>query len=188
MDLLSLFSILLIILLCVLVLMPMIGFIVAFFVSYTATGCEKLKPAGSPKGKALIVYEPGASPLTKKAADNLGKVLQGRGYEADVAGIRSAAARDSAGYDVLLVGTPTYLGKPTPHVIKYLKSLSPANGRIVGLFPTGIRGLTPEGAMPKRIVDALVDPLQQRSIDVKAITFIGVGEFDYEQYVAQLLG
>ena len=187
MDLLTLFSYVLI----VIVLLPTVpivaGRVIAIFTSFTATRCETLKPEGTPKGKALIVYEPGATPLTKKAAYSMGEALFKQGYEVDVAGIRSPFARNTTGYGVVLIGSPTYLGRVTGPVKKYLKNFHSDNGQIIGLFPTGTRGLTDEGAMPLRIIESMEGPLKENAIDVHAITYIGYKPFDYDRFVSGLV-
>jgi hypothetical protein len=104
--------------------------------SYTATGRQVQNPAGTPAGKALVVYSPGISGAAKNAAAELAKDLQSKGYIVNLAGIRSAAAANVSGYDVILVGGPMYFGAVSNSVDGYLKALKPQNGTALGVFAT----------------------------------------------------
>ena len=105
--------------------------------SYTATGSETLNPAGTAVGNALVVYDPGVSGTTKNAAVVIAGDLQSKGYKVDLAGVRSAAAANVSGYDVIIVGGPTYAGNIASSIAAYLKSLNAPTGATIGLFATG---------------------------------------------------
>ncbi len=104
--------------------------------SYTDTGNRTLSPNGTPVGKALVAYNPGVSGEAKAAAEKIAGDLQSRGYEVSLAGIRSAAAADASGYDVVIVGGPMYFGKVSSSVDSYLKALKPQKDTKVGAFAT----------------------------------------------------
>ncbi len=102
-----------------------------------ATGSEKLTPDGRSTGKALVVYNPGLSGAPKDAATKIAGDLQSRGYEVELAGIRSGTAANTSGYDVIVVGGPIYSGKASSSVQSYLKAMNPPANAITGAFATG---------------------------------------------------
>jgi flavodoxin len=104
--------------------------------SYTDTGSRTLNPDGAPVGKALVAYNPGVSGAAKSAAEKIADDLQSRGYAVTLAGIRSAAAADVSGYDVVIVGGPMYFGRVSNSVDAYLKGLEPQKDVRMGVFAT----------------------------------------------------
>jgi flavodoxin len=105
--------------------------------SYTATDSEKLNPAGTEVGKALVVYDPGISGASKNVATVIAKDLQAKGYAVDLAGINSAAAKNTSGYNIIVVGGPIYAGNASASVQSYLKNLKPDSNTKIGVFATG---------------------------------------------------
>ena len=104
--------------------------------SYTDSGGKILSPAGTPAGKALVVYNPGVSGAAKNAAAAIAGDLQSKGYTVNLAGIKSAAAADISGYDVVIAGGPMYFGRVSNSVDSYLKALKPQKNVAVGVFGT----------------------------------------------------
>jgi hypothetical protein len=104
--------------------------------SYTATGSETLSPDGAPVGKALVVYNPGVSGAAKDAAAAIAGDLQSKGYTVNLAGIKSTAAADISGYDVIIAGGPMYFGVVSNSVDAYLKALKPQKDVALGVFAT----------------------------------------------------
>lgn len=104
--------------------------------SYTAPGSKALSPAGKSVGKALVAYNPGLSGAAKDAAEKIAGDLQSKGYTVDLAGIKSTAAADISGYDVVVAGGPVYWGQVSNSVDAYLKGLKPQNGMRLGVFGT----------------------------------------------------
>ncbi|MGZ7050281.1 MAG: hypothetical protein ACXVHO_09770, partial [Methanobacterium sp.] len=96
--------------LIVLVAVASLGFAFYDVMSYTATGSEKLDPAGTMVGKALVVYNPGISGASKNVASKIAQNLQAKGYAVDLAGISSTTAKNTSGYNVIVVGGPVYAG------------------------------------------------------------------------------
>jgi menaquinone-dependent protoporphyrinogen IX oxidase len=186
-DLLALLSTVLIIIIGVPTALLAIGWIVGFIASFSATGALTEKPASGPKGKALIVYEPGATKQAKKVGEVIGDMLLEKGYEVTLAGIRSEAARDTSGYNLLLLGTPTYLGRPTGLAKKYVKKLRPVGGQVFGFYAIGTKGAPAVGLVPKVFLEALKKPLEESGIKAREMAFIGYGEFDYPEFVARLV-
>lgn len=104
--------------------------------SYTDTGSKVLSPAGASSGKALVVYNPGLSGAAKNAANEIAGDLQSKGYIVTLAGIKSTAAANTTGYDVVIAGGPMYWGRVSNSVDAYLKALKPQKGMAVGVFGT----------------------------------------------------
>ena len=100
----------------------------ADIMSYTDKGSKTLDPAGSPVGKALVVYNPGISGAAKNAAAEIAGDLQSKGYTVNLAGIKSSAAANVSGYDVIIAGGPMYFGKVSNSVDAYLTALKPQKG------------------------------------------------------------
>jgi menaquinone-dependent protoporphyrinogen IX oxidase len=164
-----------------------VGKVISLIVSYFAKETVTLSPEGKPGGKALIVYEPGATGLAKRVAETLGGDLQGRGFEVKVAGIRSPDAKDTAGYNLLIYGTPSYLGRPTGAFKKLVKKLRPASDQVFGFYVTGTKGAPAVGLVPKAFLEGMKKPLEESGIQAREMAFIGIGEFDYPEFVNRLV-
>jgi flavodoxin len=104
--------------------------------SYTATGSTTLSPAGTSVGKALVVYNPGVSGAAKDAAEKIAGDFQAKGYTVTLAGIKSQAAADISGYDVVVAGGPMYFGRVSNSVDAYLNGLKPQKNVEIGVFAT----------------------------------------------------
>lgn len=94
-------------------------------------------PNGDPTGQAIVVYDPGLTGAAKDAATKIGYDLQDAGYNVTLAGVKSGAAANTAGYDVVVVGGPIYAGKPAKSIQEYLTILSPTADQKVGVFGYG---------------------------------------------------
>jgi flavodoxin len=105
--------------------------------SMTAGGSETLNPAGNVTGHALVVYNPGLGGGAKGVADTIAGDLKADGYAVTLAGVRSSAATDVAGYDVIVVGGPIYVGNASGSVKAYLQNLRPPADAKVGVFGFG---------------------------------------------------
>lgn len=125
------------------------SFVTYDVMSYTATGSEKLNPTGQTIGKALIVYDPGVSGNAKDVAATIASNLQAKGYEVDLAGIKSSIASNTSAYDVIVVGGPIIAGKITSSVQSYLSTLKPSESATIGVFTTG-------GVAENSTVDAFI--------------------------------
>ena len=104
--------------------------------SYTDTGSKVLSPAGAPAGNALVVYNPGLSGGAKNAAAVIAGDLQSKGYTVNLAGIKSAAAANISGYNVVIAGGPMYFGRVSNSVDAYLTALKPQKDVTIGVFAT----------------------------------------------------
>ena len=125
------------VILVVIIAIVSMGFIVYDVMGYTATGSEKLNPAGKEVGKALVVYDPGISGSAKDVSAVIAKDLQAKGYVVDLAGISSTTAKNPSGYNIIVVGGPIYAGKASSSVQSYLSALKIDNNAKIGVFATG---------------------------------------------------
>jgi flavorubredoxin len=101
-----------------------------------ATDTHQL-PNGAATGKALIIYDPGLSGGAKDVATKIGYLLQDSGYDVLLAGVKSQAANNLTGYNVIVVGGPVYAGKPASTIQTYLNSFNPPEQAKVGIFGYG---------------------------------------------------
>ena len=94
-------------------------------------------PNDEPTGKAIIIYDPGLSGGAKDVANRIGFALQDSDYVVLVAGVKSQAANNLTGYDIVVVGGPIYAGKPASSIQAYLNSFNPSEQAKVGVFGYG---------------------------------------------------
>jgi flavodoxin len=113
-----------------------IGIIIGDVAGNLATGSQTLTN-GAATGQALVVYDPGLSGGAKDVATKIGYDLQASGYNVVLAGVKSSAAGDLTGYNVIVVGGPIYAGKPASTIQSYLNSLNPEIKVKVGAFGYG---------------------------------------------------
>ena len=172
------------IILGIIVLVTVGAYLIGYFGS---SGSETLKTAGNVTGKALIVYDPGLSGGTKSAAFQMAKVLNSKGYVVTVAGVRSSDAANISGYDVLIVGSPTYGAKPTGPIESYLIGLKPSENILIGVY-----SLSGGNAQDSNLVMAQI--LKDKALQVKVSMKFGNSAFGapadkslYSNFVSQLL-
>ena len=172
------------IILGIIVLVAVAAYLVGYF---NSSGSETLKPEGKVTGKALIVYDPGLSGGTKSAAFHMAKVLKSKSYEVRVAGVRSSDADNLSGYDVLIVGSPTYGAKPTGPIESYLKSLKRPENITIGVY-----SLSGGDVDDSNLVMAQI--LKDKSLQVKVSMKFGNSAFgasadqnQYSNFLSQLL-
>ena len=99
--------------------------------------------------KALIAYDSVSSEKnTRKVAEALRDALRLRGVEADSLHADEVDAQRVAGYDCLVVGSPTMAWRPTPPVVALLDRLaqSPAKGGSAAAFDTRVKSILSGGA------------------------------------------
>lgn len=113
-----------------------IGIIMGDLSGNLATDTHPL-PNGAAIGKAMIVYSPGLSGGAKDVATKIGYELQESGYDVLLAGVKSSAAANLTGYDIVVIGGPIYAGKPASTIQSYLNNLNPSADAKVGVFGFG---------------------------------------------------
>ncbi|MGA9138641.1 MAG: flavodoxin domain-containing protein [Methanocella sp.] len=105
--------------------------------SNLAGGSETLSPAGNVTGHALVVYNSGILGGAKNVASTIADDLKAQGYSVVLAGVKSPAAADVSGYDIIVVGGPIYMGNASGSVKAYLADLHPPADATVGAFGFG---------------------------------------------------
>jgi flavodoxin len=121
----------------VLAMLAAMSFIIFDLWSMTAGGSETLYPAGNATGLALVVYNPGISGGAKGVADLIAGDLKADGYTVTLAGVKSGAASNVSGYDVIVIGGPVYVGNASGSIKSYLQNLHPPGDAKVGVFGYG---------------------------------------------------
>ncbi len=112
--------------------------------AYTATSSQTLTPTITPTGNALVLYDPGLSNVSTKVAQQVASDLQSKGYTVTLAGIKSSAAAETTGYDIIIVGGPIYAGAPTTSVKDALGNLQHDSNAEIGVFGSGKGATSPE--------------------------------------------
>ncbi len=126
--------------------------------AYTATGLKTLTPTGISSGKTLVVYDPGLSGAAKGVADKVASDLQAQGYTVTLAGIKSSAAANTAGYSIVVAGGPVYAGSITVSVKDFVDNLSFNSTTKVGVYGSGQGSTTPSDVtMIRSSIPALKD-------------------------------
>lgn len=136
--------------------------------AYTATGSQTLTPTDAAIGNAIVVYDPGLSADTKSVADQVAAELQDKGYTVTLAGIKSAEASNTAGYDIIVVGGPVYAGALTASVKDELGAMTISQGTTVGIFGSGQGSTSAEDvAMLQQSLPARQDNALSNAVVVK---------------------
>ena len=94
--------------------------------------------ADNPVGKALVIYQPSRTDVTKKTALAIANDLKQHNYDVTVNFPGDYLEKDVSSYDVIALGTPVYADKGSPLIIKYLKSVRGLEGKKLLLFSTGM--------------------------------------------------
>jgi NAD(P)H dehydrogenase (quinone) len=81
--------------------------------------------------KALVSYY-SRSGNTKKMAVRIAEVLESQGLEVDLKTVQSTAAADLAGYDCIVLGSPTYYGAMAWEMKKLLDESVKFHGKLRG--------------------------------------------------------
>jgi flavodoxin len=129
--------------------------------AYTATGSKTLTPTGTSVGKAIVIYDPGLSGTPKGVADKVASDLQAKGYTVTLAGVKSSAATDTNGYNIIVIGGPVYAGALTSSIKDALSNMVLSHGLKVGVFGSGSGATSPDDismlkqSMPTRSDDSL---------------------------------
>jgi flavodoxin len=111
---------------------------------YGATASETLTPTGASVGNAIVIYNPGLSGAAKGIAEKVAADLQALNYTVTLAGVKSSAAANTAGYSIIVVGGPIYAGGLTATIKDALSGMTIDPGTSVGIFGSGQGSTSPE--------------------------------------------
>jgi hypothetical protein len=89
---------------------------------------EVLNPDGS-KGTALVAYHPGRSGYQEMLAWSFSKGLVSNGWRVEITTASKEAPTDLSGYDLLVLGAPTYDWVPAKRIQRYLEQLGDLGGQ-----------------------------------------------------------
>lgn len=171
--------------LAIILLIMVVAGVVLWSYSYlNGAGSTTLNSTGNVTKKALVVYDPGFSGAPKTVANSLAEDLKSKGYTVTLAGINSKDAGNVSGYNVLIVGGPTYAGNASSSVKSYLNNLNVDSNTTIGVFSVG------DGADDQDSNIAMQQILQNKGIKVKvSIKYDKTAvPNDYKKYINQLLG
>jgi hypothetical protein len=98
---------------------------------------KTLNPEGT--ARALVVYHPGRSELQERASAAFAEGLAANGWRVDLTTASRQAPTDLSGYDLLVLGTPTYDWAPSSRILRYLKSLGDLQGQRTVLIVSAMR-------------------------------------------------
>jgi len=82
---------------------------------------DVINPKGT-EGKALVVYHSKTN-FTKKVSYAFANGLADKGWKVDITTASSKAPTDLSGFDLLVLGSPTYEWRPSQRIQDYLKML-----------------------------------------------------------------
>jgi len=101
------------------------------------SGVTTINPAGA--SKALVVYHPGRSDLQERACTAYAEGLAANGWRVDITTASRRAPTDLSGYDLLVLGTPTYDWAPSRRLTAYLRGLGDLQGKRTVLVVSAMR-------------------------------------------------
>ncbi len=89
---------------------------------------EVLNPDGS-AGTTLLVYHPGKSGYQEMLVEAFSEGLASNGWRVEVTTASKEAPTDLSGYDLLVLGAPTYDWKPAKRILRYLEQFGDLEGQ-----------------------------------------------------------
>lgn len=98
---------------------------------------------GSGERKALLLYQPSNGRHNVPMAEALARQVADRGYTVTVNHPSEQLTYDPAEYDLLLYGTPVYMGETSKALRNYVQA-HPVTGKQIILFVTGMQEKAPE--------------------------------------------
>jgi flavodoxin len=146
--------------------------IFADLAAYTATSSKTLQYTGQFMGTALVLYDPGLSGASTKVAQQIADDLYNQSLTVTLAGIKSHAAANTTGYDIIVIGGPIYAGAPTASVKDALSNLKHNEDARVGVYGSGQGTSVPEDITAIR---AAIPALQSDGALSKALV-VKIGE------------
>lgn len=101
------------------------------------------KKVGSGEKMALLLYQPSNGKHNIALARSLAELVAARGYSVTVNYPSGQLTYDPAQYDLLLYGSPVYIGETSKALRNYIQS-HPVTGKQILLFVTGMEKKAPE--------------------------------------------
>ncbi|HEU5260851.1 MAG TPA: hypothetical protein VFU41_05430 [Gemmatimonadales bacterium] len=117
------------------------------------SGVTVVNPEGA-GGKALVVYHPGLSDFQERVTGAFVAALVTRGWRVEQTTASSRAPTDLSGYDLLVVGGPTYWFTPAYSVRRYVARLGDLRGKPTAILITGAGAVSRSRSVMERQVRA----------------------------------
>ena len=93
-----------------------------------ASEVEVRNPEGN-AGTALVVYHPGKSDFHERVTSGFAEGLVSNGWRVEITSASAQAPTDLSGYDLLVLGGPTYWFTPNRPIRRYLNRLGDLGGQ-----------------------------------------------------------
>jgi hypothetical protein len=97
---------------------------------------EVSNPEGD-AGTVLVVYHPGKTDFLKRVTGAFTEGLVANGWRVETTTASSRAPADLSGYDLLVVGGPTYMFTPNRPIRAYVRRLGDLGGKPTATIITG---------------------------------------------------
>ncbi|MDH4135340.1 MAG: hypothetical protein OEW09_01290 [Anaerolineae bacterium] len=116
-----------------LIVVPVLFVVVVVLLDYgrnkeVVSEVNALNPEGD-GGTALVVYHPGKSDFQRRVFSGFVEGLVSRGWRVEITTPSSQAPTDLSGYDLLVLGGPTYWFTPNRPIRRYLSRLGDLGGQ-----------------------------------------------------------
>jgi len=89
-------------------------------------------------GTALVVYHPGKSSSQQKVTSAFAEALVSNGWRVEITTASSQAPTELSGYDLLVLGGPTYWFTPNRPIRRYLSTLGDLRGKRTAVIITAM--------------------------------------------------
>ncbi len=121
----------------VLIVFAVITVIVVFLAEFheVAGPIKVLNPQGK-VGTALIVYQKGLRDFQPKVANGFAEGLVSSGWKVEITTVSSQTPTDISGYDLIVLGWPTYFFSPSLPIRRYLKRIGDLRNKDVVILCT----------------------------------------------------
>ena len=104
------------------------GLLMSWLNAEVVSGVEVLNTGGT-AGTALVVYHPGKSEFQRDVSYAFAEGLVSNGWRVEITTASSQAPTDLSGYDLLVLGAPTYDWRPAKRLQRYLRGLGDLGGQ-----------------------------------------------------------
>ena len=119
-----------------------------------ASEVQVLNPDGG-AGTALVVYHPGKTDFQERVTSGFAEGLVSNGWRVEVTTASARAPADLAGYDLLVVGGPTYWFMPGLSIRRYVSRLGDLGGmRTVTIVTAAGAGERASSALQTQVREA----------------------------------
>lgn len=115
--------------------------------------------------RALVIYQPSRTDMTKTRAMAIAKAINDRGYQVTLNYPGNFLNENLTDYDVLVLGTPVYMEKISPVLDRFIKRIKGLERLHVLFFETGMTEVTDED-------EAFMNDIISGAASVSTVKFI----------------